>query len=183
MSDLRDPNYAPRVRPGPVGRRPTVGAADGDRPVPRGVHPETWRLSETLLAARRRLPYASGEARLIDGVQRFVQLDARVPVDGVSLTPTGPRWAAVLRLLAAIAPLVSEDSRRMLAPWLGPSAALPGAPGQADVGVSPHAGAAAAFAARSVGARGGGVVVSNGPTLVSSGGAGGAGRGVDEERS
>lgn len=151
MSDLRtgdsrDPSYAPRMRPGPVGRRPTVGT-DG-RPVPRGVHPETWRLSETLLAARRRLPYASGEARLLDGVQRFVQLDARVPVDGVSLTPTGPRWAAVMRLLAAVAPLVSEDSRRMLAPWLGP--ATPGAPGQAAVGVSPHAGAAAAFAARSL---------------------------------
>lgn len=128
------------VRPGPPGRRPTVG---GSRPVPRGVDPEVWRLSQTLLAARQRLPYATAEARLLDGVQRWVQLDARVPVDGVSLTPTGPRWAAVLALLAAVAPLVSDESRRMLAPWLGP--ATPGAPGQGVVGRSPHADAAAAF--------------------------------------
>lgn len=137
---------------GALQTRPTVGA-DG-RPVPRGVHPESWRLSETLLAARRRLPYASGEARLLDGVQRFVQLDIRVPLDGVSLVPAGARWAAVMRLLAAVAPLVSADSRSMLAPWLGP--VTPGAPGQADVGVSPHAEAGAAFAARSVFAGSGG---------------------------
>lgn len=143
--DPRDPNYAPPVRPGP-GERPTAGAP---RRTPRGVHPETWRLSEALLAARSRLPYASAEARLLDGVQRFVQLDARAPVDGVSLTPTGPRWAAVLRLLAAVAPLVSDGSRAILAPWVGPTG--PAAPGQAAVGVSPHAGAAAAFAARAVG--------------------------------
>lgn len=153
MADPRDPSYAPPVRPGP-GDRATVGAASA-RPVPRGVHPDVWALSEALLAARRRLPYASGEARLLDGAQRFVQLDARVPVDGVSLTPTGPRWGAVLRLLAAIGPLVSDGSRRMLAPWLG-GVAGPGVPGQASVGVSPAAGAAAAFAARSPGAAAGG---------------------------
>lgn len=157
--DPRDPNYAPRMRPGP-GQRGTVGSVM--RPVPRGVHPDVWRLSETLLAARRRLPYASGEARLIDGVQRFIQLDARVPVDGVSLTPTGPRWAAVLALVSAVAPLVSDDSRRMLAPWVGAAASAPGAPAQSAVGVSPHAGAAAAFFERSA------------LTIVARGGDGGA---------
>jgi hypothetical protein len=109
------------------------------------VHPESWRLSEALLLARQRLPYATAEARLLDGVQRFVQLECRAPADGVSLTPVGPRWAAVLRVVDAVAPLVSEDSRRLLAPWLG--AGVAGVPGQGAVGVSPHAADAAAFLA------------------------------------
>jgi hypothetical protein len=144
-ADPRLPDYAPPRRPA------TVGTADPSaRKVPRGVHPETWRLASTLLVARQRLPYASAEARLIDGVQRFVQLDATSPVDGVSLAPEGPRWRAVLAVLAAIAPLVSDDSRRLFAPWIGVGVA--GTPAQGAIGVSPHAGAAAAFAASAVGA-------------------------------
>jgi hypothetical protein len=159
--DHRDPNYAVVVRPGTQGtpptrrrgqQRPTVGVRGSDQvPVPRGVHPETWRLAQTLLVARRRLPYASAEARLVDGLQRFVALDAKVPVDGVSLTPGGPRWGAVVTALQAIAALVSTDTRAMLAPWLPGGVASVGAPAQGAVGVSPHAGAAAAFVASAVG--------------------------------
>lgn len=143
VTDPRDPSYARPRRPGPAPA--TMGTSV--RKPPRGVHPEVWRLSETLLAARSRLPYASAEARLLDGVQRWIRLDLTVPLDGVSLTPTGPRWSAVLALVAAAARLCSEDTRTMLAPWLAGSMA---APGQAAVGVSPHAVAAAAFAAKAV---------------------------------
>jgi hypothetical protein len=126
------------------GLAPTAGTAAPR--TPRGVHPEPWRLSEALLTTVRRLPYATAEARLLDGVQRFVRLECRAPADGVSLTPSGPRWAAVLRVVAAVAPLVSEDSRRLLAPWTG-GVAGPGVAGSAGVGVSPHAADAAAFVA------------------------------------
>lgn len=145
MSPTDEARDAPRTRPGPEPAPPARrGAGVGTtRRVPRGVHPETWRLAEALLLAVQRLPYATAEARLLDGVQRFVRLEARAPVDGVSLTPTGPRWAAVLRVVAAVAPLVSEDSRRLLAPWVAPG--TPGVVGQGAVGVSPHAAAAAAF--------------------------------------
>lgn len=156
-------------RPGP--EPPATVGLRGMRKAPRGVHPEVWRLSETLLAARGRLPYASAEARLLDGVQRFVALECRAPVDGVSLTPTGPRWGAVLQLVRAAAALASDDSRGMLAPWVG---VAPGVPGQGAVGVSPHAAAAAAFVWPATAGLGGGV----GTTTVShSGGHSGGGVG------
>lgn len=126
---------AERGGPGVATARATAGS-DGGRRAPRGVHPEPWRLSETLLAARSRLPYATAEARLLDGLQRWLALECRVPVGGVSLAPSGPRWAHVLAAVTAVARLCSDDTQRLLAPWVTPGPAAPVA------GVSPHAGVA-----------------------------------------
>ncbi len=122
---------AERGAPGAAART----AGDGSfRRAPRGVHPEPWRLAEALLDARSRLPYATAEARLLDGLQRWVALECRVPVGGVSLSPAGPRWAHVLAAVAAVVRLCSADTQALLAPWATSGPAAPVA------GVSPHAG-------------------------------------------
>lgn len=127
------------------GDRPTVGEG---RRAPRGVHPEPWRLAETLLAARSRLPYATAEARLLDGLQRWVALESKAPADGHALAPVGPRWALVLAAVTATARLCSAETQTMLAPWTGGGATAPTA------GVSPHA--AVAFHAFGLDDAGGG---------------------------
>lgn len=121
---------------GPPGAadRATAGVYPGRR-APRGVHPTVWALSEGLLAARSRLPYATAEARLLDGLQRWVALEAKIPASGVSLSPAGPRWAQVLAAVVAVARLCSDETRAMLAPW-----AADAGPAGAVAGVSPHAG-------------------------------------------
>lgn len=117
-----------RPAPNPAGPR-----------VPRGVHPEVWRLALALLAARERLPYAAAEARLLDGLQRWVRLECTSPAGGVALAPVGPRWAAVLAAVSAVARLCSPESAGLLAPWAGSAPTAPVA------GVSPHRAAGAGF--------------------------------------
>ncbi len=130
-------------------RANTHPPAHDARPVGRRLHhPEVWRLSEALLAARQRLPYASPEARLLDGLQRWVQLEGGAPDPAARLQPTTPRWDGVLALVLATARLVSEPSRRMLAPWLPGGLVPEGLPYAPAPGVSPHAADAARFLAR-----------------------------------
>lgn len=104
--------------------------------VPRGVHPKVHELATALLVARERLPYATAEARLLDGLQRWVKWEASSPAQGVALAPVGPRWADLLVAVAAVARLCSDETRGLLAPWS--TAAATATPG---VGVSPSAGA------------------------------------------
>lgn len=121
-------------RPAPT--RPTVGSG---RPVPKGVDPAVWALADALLVARERLPYATAEARLLDGLQRWVALEAKAPGEA-RLRAVGARWAALLAAVGAVARLASDEARALLAPWAEAGAGAPGAPG-----VSPHAAAAAGF--------------------------------------
>lgn len=124
-------------RPAPAG--PSAPNPAGRR-VPRGVHPAVWALYDALEGARRRLPYATAEARLVDGLARWVRLECTAPAGGTPLAPVGARWAAVLTAVSAVARLVSPSTAALLAPW----AAGAGPVGAA--GVSPHAAAAAGFA-------------------------------------
>jgi hypothetical protein len=115
---------------------------------PRHVDPQVWALVTALVQARESLPYESSEARLLDGVARWVRTAATGTTgpDGVVLRPEGPVWAAVLALVGSAARLCGEGSRRLLEPWAGlsPAGAPPGA------GVSPARAAAAGFGAGSV---------------------------------
>lgn len=107
--------------------------------VPRGVHPETWRLRHALLRAREARPYASADARLLDGVERYVRFECTSPAGGVSLAPVGPRWAAVLALVAATVRLLRDP-----APDLEEWSRVAGTPAP-GYGVAPSADAVAAF--------------------------------------
>lgn len=86
--------------------------ADPDRP-PKGWSPEVWRLRATLLAARERLPYATANARLLDGVERYVRIAGR------GKPASGPWWASVLALVKAAVVLLDPESAKLLAPWVG----------------------------------------------------------------
>lgn len=136
--DAPAPAPQPRRRPSAA----TQGAGDGQRARPAKADPQVWRLVEALSVAMKRLPYATAEARLLDGVGRWLSLEARGLGAGgpVRLQPHGPRWAAVLALVTASARLCSDEAQALLAPWTTGVAGAPGAPG-----VSPHAAAAADF--------------------------------------
>lgn len=112
---------------------------------PRHVDPEVWALVLALTQARDSVPYATAEARLLDGLARWVRQAATgtLAPDGVVLAPRGPVWASVLAAVGATARLCGEGTRRLLGPWLGPSpsGAAPTA------GVSPARAAAADFQA------------------------------------
>lgn len=118
---------------------------------PRYVDPEVWALIVVLRQARDRLPFAAAEARLVDGVHRFVRTEAVAgsgsTEDAVFLRAEGPRWAAVLSLVTAVARVCSEPTRRLLAPWCPGGVAPSPAPAP---GVSPHRSAAAGFGAGTV---------------------------------
>lgn len=66
-----------------------------------------------LLAARERLPYASANARLLDGVERWVRIGGR------GRAAAGPWWATAVALVAAAAAAVDPDTALVLAPWVG----------------------------------------------------------------
>lgn len=130
----------PSPRPAtPIGSAPPTRA--GPR-VPRGVHPETWRLRCALLRAREARPYASADARLLDGVERYVRFECTSPAGGSALAPVGPRWAAVLALVEAAVRLLRDP-----APDLDEWARLGGSPAP-GFGVSPTAEAVASFVGR-----------------------------------
>jgi hypothetical protein len=93
--------------------RPDRGAPSPTR-VPKGWAPEVWRLRCALLAARERLPYASANARLLDGVERWVKLQGR------GKAPAGPWWATCCALAKAAAWATDDPATQaILAPWAG----------------------------------------------------------------
>lgn len=83
-----------------------------DRP-PRGWDGGVWALRVTLLRARERLPYASPEGRLLDGVERYVRMAGR------GRPSSGPWWANTLAVVKAVAGAVDPTTAAMLAPWSG----------------------------------------------------------------
>jgi hypothetical protein len=89
----------------------TVPAADDP---PRGWAPAVWALRVALLTARSRLPYASANARLLDGVERWVRMGGR------GRPASGPWWAHAVALTRAVAGAVDDaPTRAILAPWAG----------------------------------------------------------------
>lgn len=107
--------------------------------VPRGVNPAVFRLYLALAQARGRLAYATAEARLLDGLARYVRLECGASSTGVPLTDVGPRWAELLGAVAATARLCSAESQALLAPWTVLVGGVGGGAAPAP-GVSPHAG-------------------------------------------
>lgn len=124
-------------------------AADPSHP-PRGVDTGAWALRCALREAVSRLPYAAAEARLLDGLERWVRAALRGPGQAApgatALVSAGPAWAAVLHAVAAVAALASDDTRGLLAPWLALVPAPPRSPGVAPptAGFRPLAGPGAA---------------------------------------
>lgn len=103
---------------------------DPARP-PRYWAPEAWRLYCAVTDARQRLAYATADARLLDGVEKWLVLQ------GKGKPVPGPWWSLAVALTAqAWACLSDEPSRRLLAPWARPGAG----PAPADVGFRPLGG-------------------------------------------
>lgn len=99
-----------------------AGTCDPDRPR-RGWAPEAWRLRCALRVARERIPYATADARLIDGVERWMLYTARGrPVPG-------PWWGRTCALVTAMRDCLEDHGGRLLvAPWcLGEGAVAAGA--------------------------------------------------------
>ncbi len=88
------------------------GASCDPGRTPRGWAPEAWRLRCTVCIARQALPYASADARLLDGVDKWLLWTGRgKPVPG-------PWWALACALTSAMAPcLASSEAARLVAPW------------------------------------------------------------------
>lgn len=87
------------------------GGCDPAKP-PRYWAPEAWRLRCALLVARQRLPYHTADARLLDGVERWVLYT------GKGKPVPGPWWALAVALASAAASALADaDGRVLLAPW------------------------------------------------------------------
>ncbi len=78
--------------------------------------------------ARQALPYASADARLLDGVDKWLLWT------GKGHSVPGPWWALALALVTAMVPCLADPaSARLLAPWCQREGITPGAdagPGQ-----------------------------------------------------
>ncbi len=103
-------------------------AGSGLLRAPPGVHPETWRLRCALITARDRVPFATAEARLLDGLCWFVKAAAKgatcdPAADGRRLAPGGPGWAGAVAAVGAVARVCSAETQVLLAPWCGGAAA------------------------------------------------------------
>lgn len=99
--------------------------AGGDpaRP-PRYWAPEPWRLYCALVEARVRLPYATADARLIDGVAHYVVMT------GKGRATPSPWWTEVCDLVAAMLKCVADDgAQRLLSPWRSRTPGAATAPG------------------------------------------------------
>lgn len=88
------------------------GASQDPTRVPRGWAPEAWRLRCAVVTARQALPYASADARLLDGVDKWLLWT------GKGMPVPGPWWALALALVRAMGGcLASPDAARLVAPW------------------------------------------------------------------
>lgn len=84
---------------------------DPARP-PRHWAPEAWRLRCAIATARQSLPYATADARLLDGVEKWLLWT------GKGKAVPGPWWALALALVAAMHPCLADAAAaRLVAPW------------------------------------------------------------------
>lgn len=85
---------------------------DPARPT-KGWHPDVWGLRCALWAAAVRKPYATAEARALDGAARWIALSGR------NKAPSGPWWTRTLALAQAAAACAQcGETDALLAPWL-----------------------------------------------------------------
>lgn len=90
---------------------PGGASQDPSRP-PRYWAPEAWRLRCAVVAARQALPYHTADARLLDGVDKWLLWT------GKGKPVPGPWWALACALARAMAPCLSDvGAGRLLAPW------------------------------------------------------------------
>jgi hypothetical protein len=123
------PGRPDQPKPAPNGGARAVNPA-GPR-VPRRVHPTAWALASDLALARSLRPYATAEARLVDGLARWVRLECTAPAGGAPLTPADAvRWGGVLAAVTATARLCGPAVQKTLARWTTPGAGTT-APGAA----------------------------------------------------
>lgn len=91
---------------------PAGNSCDPDKP-PRYWHPEAWRLRCAMLAARERLPYHTADARLLDGIERWMLYT------GKGQPVPGPWWTMAVALASACSAALSDaPARRLIAPWV-----------------------------------------------------------------
>lgn len=93
---------------------------DPARP-PRHWAPEAWRLCCAVYAACSRLPYASADARLLDGFHKWMLWT------GKGQPIPGPWWTRCCALAGALARCLADvDSASLVAPWCHGEGAAPG---------------------------------------------------------
>jgi hypothetical protein len=98
-----------------------VANRDPARP-PRHWAPEAWRLRCAVYDAMVRLPYASADARLLDGYEKWLGWR------GKGQPVPGPWWALACALASAVwGGLEDTVSARLVAPWGRHGATVPGA--------------------------------------------------------
>ena len=87
---------------------------------PRYWAPEAWRLRCAVYDAMTRLPYASADARLLDGLEKWLGWT------GKGQPIPGPWWARACVLTAGVhQALADATSARLVAPWAGAGAIAP----------------------------------------------------------
>ena len=89
------------------------GASQDPARPPRGWAPEAWRLRCAVVTARQALPYASADARLLDGVDKWLLWT------GKGKPVPGPWWGLACALTAAChSCLADAGAVRLVAPWV-----------------------------------------------------------------
>ena len=84
---------------------------DPARPA-RHWHPEAWLLRCAVWDAGTRLPYASADARLLDGFEHWLGWT------GKGQPVPGPWWGLACGLAAAVVPALADPvAARLVAPW------------------------------------------------------------------
>ena len=80
--------------------------------MPRGWAPEAWRLRCAVVVARQSLPYHTADARLLDGVDKWLLWT------GKGKPVPGPWWTVACGLVSAVYPALADaTARALIAPW------------------------------------------------------------------
>lgn len=96
---------------------------DPARP-PRHWAPEAHRLRCAVYDAYTRLPYASADARLLDGVEKWLGWT------GKGQPVPGPWWNTATHLVSAVHPALADATAKALVrPWCVEPGAAPAEPG------------------------------------------------------